>query len=67
MTRKLAISVKHEVAPFLTTEVTLLRKKCAAFDVSSAEFFSLFLQNAFMGTRLLTEFIACISFIRGSR
>ncbi|KAL8165284.1 UNVERIFIED_CONTAM: hypothetical protein K2H54_038432 [Gekko kuhli] len=32
MTKKLAISIKHEVAPLLTSEVTLLRKKCAAFD-----------------------------------
>ncbi|XP_062979874.1 dynein axonemal heavy chain 11 [Elgaria multicarinata webbii] len=31
-TKKLAVSVKHEVAPLLTSEVTLLRKKCAAFD-----------------------------------
>ncbi|XP_070583565.1 dynein axonemal heavy chain 11 isoform X3 [Erythrolamprus reginae] len=31
-TKKLAVSVKHEVAPFLTSEVTILRKKCAAFD-----------------------------------
>ncbi|ETE64168.1 Dynein heavy chain 11, axonemal, partial [Ophiophagus hannah] len=31
-TQKLAVSVKHEVAPFLTSEVTILRKKCAAFD-----------------------------------
>ncbi|XP_054847065.1 dynein axonemal heavy chain 11 [Eublepharis macularius] len=31
-TKKLAVSIKHEVAPLLTSEVTLLRKKCAAFD-----------------------------------
>ncbi|XP_060103688.1 dynein axonemal heavy chain 11 [Heteronotia binoei] len=32
MTKKLAVAIKHEVAPLLTSEVTLLRKKCAAFD-----------------------------------
>nr|XP_056713421.1 dynein axonemal heavy chain 11 [Euleptes europaea] len=31
-TKKLAVSIKHEVAPLLTSEVTLLRKKCVAFD-----------------------------------
>uniref|UniRef100_A0A670JQ67 Dynein axonemal heavy chain 11 n=1 Tax=Podarcis muralis TaxID=64176 RepID=A0A670JQ67_PODMU len=31
-TKKLAVSIKHEVAPLLTSEVTLFRKKCAAFD-----------------------------------
>ncbi|XP_039198067.1 dynein heavy chain 11, axonemal isoform X1 [Crotalus tigris] len=31
-TKKLAVSIKHEVAPLLTSEVTILRKKCTAFD-----------------------------------
>ncbi|XP_066487525.1 dynein axonemal heavy chain 11 [Tiliqua scincoides] len=31
-TKKLAVTIKHEVTPLLTSEVTLLRKKCAAFD-----------------------------------
>uniref|UniRef100_A0A803T5S7 Dynein axonemal heavy chain 11 n=1 Tax=Anolis carolinensis TaxID=28377 RepID=A0A803T5S7_ANOCA len=37
-TKKLAVSVKHEVTPLLTSEVTSLRKKCLAFDGKQIEF-----------------------------
>ncbi|XP_020637559.3 dynein axonemal heavy chain 11 isoform X1 [Pogona vitticeps] len=37
-TKKLAVSVKHEVTPLLTSEVTLLRKKCSAFDGKQIRF-----------------------------
>ncbi|KAH0627401.1 hypothetical protein JD844_003041 [Phrynosoma platyrhinos] len=37
-TKKLALSVKLEVTPLLTSEVTSLRKKCSAFDGKQIEF-----------------------------
>uniref|UniRef100_A0A8C3IDJ0 Dynein axonemal heavy chain 11 n=1 Tax=Chrysemys picta bellii TaxID=8478 RepID=A0A8C3IDJ0_CHRPI len=37
-TKKIAASIKHEVAPLQTSEVTLIRKKCASFDGKQIEF-----------------------------
>ncbi|XP_053153093.1 dynein axonemal heavy chain 9 isoform X3 [Hemicordylus capensis] len=36
--KKLAITVKHHVAPLQANEVTVLRKKCAVFDVEQHKF-----------------------------
>uniref|UniRef100_UPI00398EA260 dynein axonemal heavy chain 11-like isoform X1 n=2 Tax=Pristiophorus japonicus TaxID=55135 RepID=UPI00398EA260 len=37
-TKKIAVSVKHEVAALQTAEVSLIRKKCVAFDTNQIEF-----------------------------
>ncbi|XP_051791984.1 LOW QUALITY PROTEIN: dynein axonemal heavy chain 11 [Erpetoichthys calabaricus] len=37
-TKKIAVSVKHEVAPLQTAEVSLIRKKCVAFEVKQVQF-----------------------------
>ncbi|XP_078394996.1 dynein axonemal heavy chain 11-like [Cetorhinus maximus] len=37
-TKKIAVSVKHEVAALQTAEVSLIRKRCVAFDTSQIEF-----------------------------
>ncbi|XP_066570660.1 dynein axonemal heavy chain 11 [Amia ocellicauda] len=37
-TKKIAVSVKHEVAPLQTAEVSVIRRKCVAFDVKQCEF-----------------------------
>lgn len=36
--KKLAITVKQHVAPLQANEVTVLRKKCAVFDVEQHKF-----------------------------
>uniref|UniRef100_A0A8C8VJF2 Dynein axonemal heavy chain 11 n=1 Tax=Pelusios castaneus TaxID=367368 RepID=A0A8C8VJF2_9SAUR len=38
-TKKIAVSIKHEMAPLQTSEVTLIRKKCALFDIEFRERF----------------------------
>ncbi|XP_075778340.1 dynein axonemal heavy chain 11 isoform X2 [Pelodiscus sinensis] len=37
-TKKVAASIKHEVAPLQISEVTVIRKKCASFDEKQIEF-----------------------------
>ncbi|XP_032902051.1 dynein heavy chain 11, axonemal [Amblyraja radiata] len=37
-TKKIAASMKHEVAALQTAEVSLIRKRCVAFDVKQMEF-----------------------------
>ncbi|XP_031759446.1 dynein heavy chain 11, axonemal [Xenopus tropicalis] len=37
-TKKLAVSVKHDVAPLQISEVTLIRKRCTAFDMKQIHF-----------------------------
>ncbi|XP_074840744.1 dynein axonemal heavy chain 11 isoform X2 [Carettochelys insculpta] len=37
-TKKIAASIKHEVAPLQTSEVTVIRRKCASFDGKQIEF-----------------------------
>ncbi|XP_038653360.1 dynein heavy chain 11, axonemal-like isoform X2 [Scyliorhinus canicula] len=37
-TKKIAVSVKHEVAALQTAEVSLIRKRCVAFDANQIEF-----------------------------
>ncbi|KAG5856708.1 hypothetical protein ANANG_G00010770 [Anguilla anguilla] len=37
-TKKLAVSVKHEVAPLQTAEVTVIRRKCVAFEIKQNKF-----------------------------
>nr|XP_006007896.1 PREDICTED: dynein heavy chain 11, axonemal [Latimeria chalumnae] len=37
-TKKIAVSVKHKVAPLQTAEVSLIRRKCVLFDVKQIEF-----------------------------
>ncbi|RXM32245.1 Dynein heavy chain 11, axonemal [Acipenser ruthenus] len=37
-TKKIAVSVKHEVAPLQSAEVAYIRRKCVAFDVKQCEF-----------------------------
>uniref|UniRef100_A0A670JPV6 Dynein axonemal heavy chain 9 n=1 Tax=Podarcis muralis TaxID=64176 RepID=A0A670JPV6_PODMU len=44
--KKLAITVKHHVAPLQGNEVTVLRKKCAVFDVEQHKFRERFHQQA---------------------
>uniref|UniRef100_A0A4W3JPZ5 Dynein axonemal heavy chain 11 n=1 Tax=Callorhinchus milii TaxID=7868 RepID=A0A4W3JPZ5_CALMI len=41
-TKKIAVSVKHEVAPLQTAEVSLIRKQCVAFDAKQIEFRDIF-------------------------
>lgn len=33
-TKKIAVTVKQQVAPLQATEVSIIRRKCASFDVS---------------------------------
>nr|XP_036878224.1 dynein heavy chain 11, axonemal [Manis javanica] len=37
-TKKIAVTVRHEVSPLQNAEVTLIRKKCILFDRKQAEF-----------------------------
>nr|XP_015213314.1 PREDICTED: dynein heavy chain 11, axonemal [Lepisosteus oculatus] len=37
-TKKIAVSVKHEVAPLQTAEVSVIRRKCVAFEMKQCEF-----------------------------
>ncbi|XP_041102237.1 dynein heavy chain 11, axonemal-like [Polyodon spathula] len=37
-TKKIAVSVKHEVAPLQNAEVSYIRRTCVAFDVKQCEF-----------------------------
>ncbi|XP_063306953.1 dynein axonemal heavy chain 11 [Pelobates fuscus] len=45
-TKKIAISVKHDLAPRQTLEVSIIRKKCAAFDIKQANFRETFCLDA---------------------
>ncbi|XP_030057583.1 dynein axonemal heavy chain 11 [Microcaecilia unicolor] len=45
-TKKIAVSIKHEVAPLQTVEVSLIRKKCVAFDLKQRKFRERFRMNA---------------------
>ncbi|KAJ8415860.1 hypothetical protein AAFF_G00404170 [Aldrovandia affinis] len=45
-TKKLAVSVKHEVAPLQTAEVSIIRRKCVAFEIKQSEFREKFRMNA---------------------
>ncbi|XP_029444925.1 dynein heavy chain 11, axonemal [Rhinatrema bivittatum] len=45
-TKKIAVSVKHEVAPLQTVEVSVIRKKCAAFDLKQTHFRERFRMDA---------------------
>lgn len=61
-TKKIAVTVRHEVSPLQNAEVTLIRKKCILFDVSQLPIFLFgffFLKKAFTKT---TEAI-CLRFI----
>lgn len=44
--KKLAISVRQHVAPLQANEVTVLRKKCAVFDVEQHKFRERFRKEA---------------------
>ncbi|XP_043921477.1 dynein axonemal heavy chain 11 [Protopterus annectens] len=47
-TKKISLSVKHEVAPLQAAEVSVIRRKCAAFDMKQIEFREKFrMQTAF--------------------
>ncbi|XP_030637015.1 dynein heavy chain 11, axonemal [Chanos chanos] len=44
--RKLALSVKHEVAPLQNAEVSVIRRKCAAFEMKLSQFTETFKTDA---------------------
>ncbi|KAG7469713.1 hypothetical protein MATL_G00131750 [Megalops atlanticus] len=44
--KKLAVSVKHEVAPLQTAEVSVIRRKCVTFEIKQSEFREKFRMDA---------------------
>uniref|UniRef100_H2Y9A0 Dynein axonemal heavy chain 11 n=1 Tax=Ciona savignyi TaxID=51511 RepID=H2Y9A0_CIOSA len=45
-TKKLATTVRHNVSPLQTNEVTMIRKRCVAFDVKQHEYREAFRRHA---------------------
>lgn len=44
--KKLAVTVRQQVAPLQANEVTILRQRCTAFDVEQQEFWERFHKEA---------------------
>lgn len=59
--KKIAFTVKHEVAPLQSNEVSVIRRKCVWFEVSSVE-----CQNPTQRAQCLTykplHFLSCIMY-----